>query len=167
MAETGGAGCLGTSPNGKKAILAEFRDFVLGGNFINVATALVLALALEALIKAFVSAFVTPIIGVIGSASFNSLKFTIRGSDFVYGLFLDALLSFTMVMTTIFCCIILPLQRHGGRCAPAWIQTFCQYCCSQIPAIATKCPHCTSEVTPKKIYRGRKYEVSDTDVENA
>lgn len=149
-------GCLGTAANGKKGILGEFRDFVLGGNFIRLAAAFVLALALEDLIKAFVAAFVSPIIGVIGSKDFSDLAFTIRGSAFKYGNFFNAALSFLMILLTIFFCLILPLQRYGGKCAPAWIQTFCEHCCQQIPAIATKCPHCCSNVTPKPVYKGRK-----------
>lgn len=129
-----------------KSIIVEFRDFIFGGNLIRIAVAFVLALAIEKLVTSFVSAFVTPILGIIGATDFNDLKFTIRGSPFVYGLFLDALISFLMVSLVLFFCLILPTQRYGGRCVPAWIMRKCPYCFQDMPAIATKCPSCCSSV---------------------
>jgi large conductance mechanosensitive channel len=127
-----------------------------GGNFIRLAAAFVLALALESLIKSLVSSFITPVLGIIGSRNFNDLDFTVRGSRFAYGEFINAAISFLTIGMVIFFCLILPVQRYGGKCAPAWVQTFCEYCCQQIPAIATKCPHCCSAVTPVPVHVGRQ-----------
>ncbi|PXF43224.1 Large-conductance mechanosensitive channel [Gracilariopsis chorda] len=134
-----------------KPMLAEFRDFMFGGNLIRIAVALVLALALEKLVNQFVASFVTPIIGIIGADSFEELTFTIRSSEFKYGLFLDALFSFIVICITLFFCLILPVQRYGGRCVPSWIIRKCPYCYTDMAAIATRCPSCGSDVEPLPI----------------
>lgn len=140
MSDAAQPGCLKPRADGSATIAMELRNFILGGNFIRLATAFVLALALEQLIKQFVASFITPVIGIIGGNSFQDLAFSINKSKFAYGLFLDAIISFLMIVLVIFFCLILPLQRYGGKCAPAWVQTFCEFCCQPIPAIATKCP---------------------------
>lgn len=151
-------GCWGekTQYGTGKHMLAEFRDFIFGGNLIRIAVALVLALALEKLVNQFVASFVTPIIGIIGADSFEELKFTIRSSEFKYGLFLDALISFVVICVTLFFCLILPVQRYGGRCVPSWIIRKCPYCYTDMAAIATKCPSCGSDVEPIPIGKTMK-----------
>lgn len=141
----------GTVTGTGKPILIEFRDFVLGGNLIRIAVAFVLALALEKLVSQLVASFVTPIIGIIGARSFSDLTFTIRKSTFTYGLFIDALISFIVICSVLFFCLILPVQRYGGKCVPSWVIRKCPYCYTDMPAIATKCPACCSSVEPLPI----------------
>lgn len=95
MGDAENQGCLKPRSNGQPTILMELRDFTLGGNFIRIAAAFVLALALEKLIKQFVASWITPIIGIIGGTSFADLTFSINSSKFAYGLFFDALISFS------------------------------------------------------------------------
>jgi large conductance mechanosensitive channel len=143
----------------KASILVELRNFMLGGDFIKLACAFVIALALQKLITQFVASFITPILGIIGSRSFQDLDFRVRGSKFSYGLFIDALISFIIIVLALFFCLILPLQRHAGKIgADAWVVRFCDYCCSTVPAIASKCSHCCSELTPQPINKGRSYK---------
>lgn len=131
-----------------KPILIEFRDFVLGGNLIRMAVAFVLALSLNNMVSQFVSSFITPILGIIGASDFTHLVFSIRKSEFQYGKFLNAAISFLVICSVLFFCLILPVQRYGGRCVPAWIIRKCPYCCTDMPAIATKCSNCTSTIIP-------------------
>lgn len=139
--------CAGPKNTGTgKSILVEFRDFLLGGNLIRIAVALVMALAINDLINQFVKSFITPIIGIIGGTDFSSLTFKINGSNFTYGDFFDQLISFLVLTIVIFFCLILPVQRYGGLCVPAWIMRKCPYCFQDAPAIATKCPSCCSEI---------------------
>lgn len=147
------SGCCGgggsKTQNGTgKSIMVEFRDFILGGNLIRIAVAFVLALAIEKLVQAFVSSFITPILGIIGARDFSELAFTIRKSKFVYGTFLDALISFITISLVLFFCLILPVQRYGGRCVPSWILRKCPYCYADMPAIGTKCQSCCTVVEP-------------------
>eukprot|EP00737_Agarophyton_chilense_P001067 gb/GEZJ01001185.1/.p2 GENE.gb/GEZJ01001185.1/~~gb/GEZJ01001185.1/.p2 ORF type:complete len:195 (-),score=22.21 gb/GEZJ01001185.1/:552-1136(-) len=134
-----------------KSIPEEFRDFIFGGNLIRIAVAFILALALERMVEQFVASFITPIIGVIGAESFEDLTFTVRSSKFRYGLFLDSFISFFVICVTLFFCLILPLQKYGGRFAPSWIVRKCPYCYSEMAAIANKCPSCGSDVEPIEI----------------
>lgn len=139
--------CAGSKKLGTgKPILIEFRDFLLGGNLIRVAVAFVMALAVSELINQFVKSFITPIIGIIGGTDFDSLTFKINGSNFTYGSFLDELISFLVLTIVVFFCLVLPVQRYGGLCVPSWIMRKCPFCFQDTPAIATKCPHCCSEI---------------------
>jgi len=74
--------------------MQEMKEFTLGGNFIRIAAAFVLGLALERLVTQFVESWITPLLGIFGGKSFQDLAFTVRGSEFKYGLFLDAVISF-------------------------------------------------------------------------
>lgn len=91
--------CFQPRKDGKASAMQELTDFITGGNFIRIAAALVLALALEKLVTQFVSSWVTPIIGIFGGVSFKDLAFTINGSRSEYGNFLDALISFSTLVT--------------------------------------------------------------------
>lgn len=86
-----------------KGFLKEFRDFAIKGNLIEVAVGLVLALAFTALINAFIENLVTPIIAAIfGKPDFGSLSFTINESRFLYGNFINALITFISVALVLF-----------------------------------------------------------------
>lgn len=130
-------------------VCKDLRDFILGGNFIRVAAAFVIALALNNLVTVFVAAFISPIIGIIGGKSFTDLTFTIRDSVFTYGEFLDALLAFLMISIVVFFCLVLPVQRLGGRCVPSWVIRKCPYCFNEMSALGTRCPSCCGEVVPE------------------
>jgi large conductance mechanosensitive channel len=84
-------------------MLKEFKDFALKGNLIEVAVGLVLALAFTALINAFIENLVTPIIAaIIGEPDFGALSFTINDSEFLYGNFINALITFLSVALVLF-----------------------------------------------------------------
>jgi len=93
-------------------VLKEFRDFILRGNVVDLAVAVVLGAAFGALVTSFVTNLVTPLIAaIIGEPDFSDLAFTINGSRFTYGLFLNALLSFLSVAAVIFFLIVKPITR--------------------------------------------------------
>lgn len=86
-----------------KGMLKEFRDFALKGNLIEVAVGLVLALAFTALVNAFIENLVTPIIAaIIGEPDFGALSFTINDSEFLYGNFINAAITFASVALVLF-----------------------------------------------------------------
>jgi len=87
--------CFPPRKDGKPSAMQELADFIGGGDFVRIAAAFVIAIALEGLIKQFVSSWVSPILGIFGGVDFADLSFTIRGSKFAYGLFFDALISFS------------------------------------------------------------------------
>jgi large conductance mechanosensitive channel len=133
------------------AMLKEFRDFVLRGNVVELAIAVVIGAAFGALVAAFVSSFVTPLLAAVGGKpDFSALAFTINGSRFTYGLFLNALLSFLIIAAVVFFLIVRPLNalmEHRHTEAPvAEVTQACPECLSQIPTGARRCAFCTAEI---------------------
>ncbi len=129
----------------------EFRDFVLRGNVVELAIAVVIGAAFGALVTALVSSFITPLIAAIGGKpDFSALAFTINGSRFTYGVFLNALISFLIIAAVVFFLIVRPLNalmEHMRTEAPvAEVTRACPECLSQIPTDARRCAFCTAEV---------------------
>ena len=132
-------------------MLKEFRDFVLRGNVVELAVAVVIGAAFGAVVTAFVASFVTPLIAAIGGkADFSALAFTINGSRFTYGLFLNALISFLMIAAVIFFLVVRPLNTLMARLRPepavGQVTRQCPECLSEIPDQARRCAFCTAEV---------------------
>jgi large conductance mechanosensitive channel len=133
------------------AMLKEFRDFVLRGNVVELAIAVVIGTAFGAVVTALVTSFITPLIAAIGGKpSFLGLAFTIHGSEFTYGIFLNALFSFLIIAAVVFFLVVRPLNAlmaHMRTEAPvAEVTRACPECLSQIPTDARRCAFCTAEV---------------------
>jgi large conductance mechanosensitive channel len=99
-------------------MIKEFRDFILRGNVIDLAVAVVIGAAFGAVVTAFVASFVTPLIAAIGGKhDFSALVFTINGSRFTYGAFLNALIAFLSIAAVIFFFIVKPMNTIMARAA--------------------------------------------------
>jgi large conductance mechanosensitive channel len=99
-------------------MLKEFRDFVLRGNVIDLAVAVVLGAAFGAVVTAFVGSFLTPLIAAIGgNPDFSGLAFTINGSRFTYGEFFNALIAFLMIAAIVFFLVVRPVNQLMARFA--------------------------------------------------
>jgi len=97
-------------------MLKEFRDFVLRGNVVELAVAVVIGAAFGALVTAFVSSFVTPLIAAIGGESdFSGLAFEINDSLFPYGHFINALISFLIIAAVVFFLVVRPMNALMAR----------------------------------------------------
>ena len=97
-------------------MLREFRDFILRGNVVDLAVAVVVGAAFGAVVTGFVSSFVTPLIALIGGKpDFSSLVFTISGTDFTYGDFLNVLISFLVIAAVVFFVIVKPVNTLMAR----------------------------------------------------
>lgn len=135
-------------------ILGEFRTFLLRGNVIDLAIAVVIGVAFNAVVQALVKDVITPFIAAIGAQpNFGSLYFTVNRSQIHYGDFIDALLSFLIIAAVIFFFVVLPMNRlvafsQRNRQAAAPTTRDCPECLSRIPLGARRCAFCTSEVTP-------------------
>jgi large conductance mechanosensitive channel len=132
-------------------MLKEFRDFLLKGNLIEVAVALVLALAFTALVTSLVEDLITPLIAaVFGQPDFSGLTFTINDSTFRYGEFLNALLSFVLIGAVLFFLVVKSVNAllAGRRGTDEAASRPCPECLSEIPADARRCAFCTSQVAP-------------------
>ena len=99
-------------------MVKEFKDFILRGNVIDLAVAVVIGAAFGAVVTSFVASFITPLIAAIGGKpDFSALAFTINGSRFTYGSFFNALLAFLIIALVIFLVIVKPMNALQKRAA--------------------------------------------------
>ena len=135
-------------------LLKDFKAFLLRGNIVDLAVAVVLGIAFGAVVKALVSDLLTPIIALIfGKPDFGALSFTINSSHFLYGDFINALIAFISVAAAIFFFVVKPLnamaaRRAAGQPEPDSDTRACTECLSEIPKAARRCSFCTSVQLP-------------------
>ncbi|MFI0451224.1 large conductance mechanosensitive channel protein MscL [Actinomadura sp. 6N118] len=126
-----------------------FKKFLLRGNLVELAVAVVIGTAFGALVTALVSSFITPLIAAIGGKpDFASLYFTVNGSKFPYGIFLNALISFLIIAAVVYFLVVQPvaaLLARMNRNKEA-TERDCPACLSEIPLKATRCKFCTTEL---------------------
>ena len=133
-------------------MLTEFRQFILRGNIVELAVAVVIGVAFGAVVNAFVADIITPIIAAVGGKpDFSALTFTINGSHFLYGAFLNEVIAFVMIAAAVFFFVVKPvnaLEARRARNEPEAAPTTrpCPECRSEIPVDARRCAFCTSEV---------------------
>jgi large conductance mechanosensitive channel len=134
-----------------QSLAKEFRTFLVRGNLVDLAVGIVIGVAFGALVNALVSDLLTPLIAAIfGKHDFSALSFTIHRSRFLYGDFINALLTFVTVAAAVFFFVIRPVNYLMARWRtepPVDSPTHpCPECLSEIPKAATRCAFCTSEV---------------------
>lgn len=129
-----------------------FREFVLRGNVVDLAVAVVIGTAFGAVVTALVKDLLTPLIAaIVGKPDFSSLSFTINNSRFLYGDVINAIISFLAIALVVYYVIVLPLNKLAERRThpPVEVTTReCPECLSTIPKAAHRCSFCTSQVTP-------------------
>ncbi len=129
-------------------MLSGFKRFILRGNVVDLAVAVVVGAAFGAIVTALVVDIITPIIAAIGGKpDFSNLTFTINGSRFRYGAFINAVIAFLIVAAAIYFLVVAPLERLRPR-PPDDESRMCPECTSRIPREARRCMYCTSVVTP-------------------
>ncbi|KAA8491616.1 Large-conductance mechanosensitive channel [Porphyridium purpureum] len=128
----------------------DFKYFVLETSFTSVAIAFVVAEAFVAVINQFVTSFVTPFFALIGGEpDFSNIKFTINGTDFLIGDFVNAFVAFTIICMVVFFIVIVPVRRVQAKLEIP--KRECPYCCSEIPCAASRCAYCCKDVVPIEI----------------
>jgi large conductance mechanosensitive channel len=133
--------------------LKEFRAFLLRGNVVDLAVAVVIGAAFGAVVASLVADLITPIIAAIfGKPDFSNLTFTINGSEFRYGSFINAVIAFLTVASAIFWLVVLPMNRLAARRRTEEpvdkVTRECPECLSEVPVAAHRCAFCTSALTP-------------------
>jgi large conductance mechanosensitive channel len=129
----------------------DFKEFLLRGNLVDMAVGVVIGLAFAAVITALVADLITPLIAAIGGKpDFAGLTFTVNGSHFLYGSFINALIAFVVIAAVIFFLVLKPVNRLMAARrteSPVAAETRpCPECLSEIPLAATRCAFCTAEV---------------------
>ncbi|HET8571657.1 MAG TPA: large conductance mechanosensitive channel protein MscL, partial [Candidatus Limnocylindria bacterium] len=128
-------------------MIKEFREFIMRGNVIDLAVAVVIGAAFGAVISSFVADVLTPLLGLIGIPDFSAAAFTVGDAQIRYGLFLNALISFLLIALAIFLFVIKPMNALEARRQRGVEQTpttkTCTECATEIPYTARRCPNCT------------------------
>jgi large conductance mechanosensitive channel len=133
-------------------MLKGFRQFLLRGNVIDLAVAVVIGGAFGAVVTALVKDLVTPVIAaLVGTPDFSALTFTINGSQFLIGDFINALVAFLLVAAAIYFFVVVPVNAivarvHRGAAPPDPTTKTCPECLSEIPIAAKRCRACTAQV---------------------
>lgn len=133
-------------------MLKEFRKFILRGNMVELAVAFVMGASFNNAVKAMVNDLITPLIAAIfGKPDFSRLHFTINNSTFLYGDFINALVSLFILAVAIFFLIVQPMNKlvsavNKRKKPEDPTEKKCPECLSEIPVGAKRCAFCTSKV---------------------
>jgi large conductance mechanosensitive channel len=137
-------------------MFSEFKKLIMRGNVVDLAVAVVIGAAFGAVVTALVKDFVTPLIAAIGGQpDFSRMKFSINGSQFLYGDFLNALIAFLSIAAVVFFFVVQPLNKlqsiTNRKSAPTEpTERKCPECLSDVPKAASRCKFCTAKLTPQK-----------------
>jgi large conductance mechanosensitive channel len=137
-------------------MLSEFKKFILRGNVVDLAVAVVVGAAFNSVVQGFVKDLITPLIAAIGGKpDFSSLSFKLHGSIFMYGDVLNLIISFLLIAATIFFLVVQPINRlqslaNRKKQPEEPTERKCPECVSDIPKAATRCKFCTAKVEPVK-----------------
>lgn len=130
-------------------ILEGFKNFILRGNAVDLAVGVVIGAAFNNVVQAIVKDLLTPIIGAVAKTpDFSNLIFTINGSQFRYGDFINNLISFLLVAVAVYFFVVVPMNAllsKTKKSAPPSTKK-CPQCLSDIPIEAKRCAHCTQAV---------------------
>ena len=128
-----------------------FRTFLLRGNVVDLAVAVVMGVAFNAIVQALVKDIITPLIAAAGGTpDFGSLAVTAGGATIRYGMFLNAVISFVIIAAVVYFLLVAPVSKllaFAQRKREA-AERDCPECLSVIPARATRCKYCTAAVSP-------------------
>jgi large conductance mechanosensitive channel len=130
-------------------MLKEFKAFVMRGNVMDLAVAVIIGGAFGKIVSSLVSDIIMPLIGlIIGGIDFSSLSFTLGNAVVTYGNFINNIVDFLIIALVIFMMIkaVDSLQKKPAPVVAEPTTKDCPYCCSTIPIKATRCPNCTSEL---------------------
>src|SRR5436190_23664478 len=127
-------------------MLSGFRDFILRGNVVYLAVAVVIGAAFGAVVASFTADILTPLLGIFGTSDFSQLTFQVGKATVKYGIFLNALIAFVLVAAAIYFFVIVPLnaleeRRQHGKVETPTTKT-CTECASEIPLVAKRCSFC-------------------------
>jgi large conductance mechanosensitive channel len=133
-------------------MFSGFKTFLMRGNVVDLAVAVVMGAAFGAVITSFVTNILTPLLAAIGGKpDFSALVADLNGSHITYGLFLNALIAFIFIAFGVYFFIVMPMnalneRRNRGQAPPDPTTKKCPECMSEIPIAARRCSQCTQAV---------------------
>jgi large conductance mechanosensitive channel len=131
-------------------MLQGFKQFILRGNVLDLAVAVVMGVAFGAVVTALVKDLITPLIAaIIGKPDFSAIEFTVNGTKFPVGDFINALVSFILIAAAVYFFIVLPMntllaRMRRGEAAPDPTTKKCPECLSDVPIAARRCAFCST-----------------------
>ncbi len=134
-------------------MLKGFRNFVLRGNVVDLAVAVIIGAAFTGIVTALVKDLINPLIAAtVRKPDFSAFVLTIHGGKFLYGDFLNQLISFLLIAATVYFFFVLPIQSllrkmNPVQAAPPATRP-CPECLGEIPLAAKRCQHCAQPVEP-------------------
>ncbi len=139
-----------------------FKQFILRGNVLDLAVAVVIGAAFGAVVTALVKDLITPIIAaLVGKPDFSGIAFTVNGSKFLIGDFINAVISFLLIAAAVYFFVVLPVNTlmariKRGQAPPDPTAKQCPECLSEVPIAAKRCAFCTSVISSgENLVRGR------------
>ena len=132
-------------------MIKDFKQFLLRGNVVDLAVGVVIGASFGAVVTALVSDLITPFISAFGSGpDFSKYSYTINGSEFMVGHFINALIAFVLMAATIFFFVVKPMnvliaRSHKEPPADATTKK-CPECMSEVPMDAKRCSHCAQVI---------------------
>ena len=136
-----------------KKFFAEFKEFAMRGNVIDLAVGVIIGAAFKAIVDSLVADIISPVIGLLFNNNFSELAAAIPGTEVVitYGNFITAVINFIIMAFVIFCFVkainkVTSIAKKEEEKEEEVTTKQCPYCKSEIAIEATRCPHCTSEI---------------------
>lgn len=132
-----------------------FRQFIMRGNVLDLAVAVVMGAAFGAVVTALVKDLITPLIAaIVGKPDFSAIQFDVNGSKFLLGDFINALVSFLLIGAAVYFFVVLPMNAllarlRRGEAPPDPTTKECPECLSTIPIGAKRCAFCTSALVTR------------------
>jgi large conductance mechanosensitive channel len=136
-------------------MIGEFKKFILRGNVVDLAVAVVIGAAFTSIVNAFVTDFLTPLIATVqGKHDFSTMHFVVNNIKFPYGHFLNTFISFILTAAVVFFFVVQPINHlnelaNRSKKPVDPTERKCPECLSDIPVKATRCMYCTSRITPE------------------
>ena len=131
-------------------MLKDFKAFILRGNVVDLAIGVVIGAAFGTVVTSFVENLLTPLIAIPGTKDFSQLDFSISGSTFRYGLFINALIAFLLIAFAVFFFVVKPVNAlMAKRKTEPDVESVtkeCDFCLSNVPAAAIVCAFCTRDI---------------------
>ena len=132
-------------------MIKGFRDFILRGNVIDLAVAVIIGAAFTAIVTSFVTNIITPLIAaLVGKPDFSALVLHLNGGIITYGTFLNSVISFLLIATVVYFLIVAPMNYAMAKFKKPAVAEItsktCAQCLSEIPLAASRCKFCTQPV---------------------
>src|SRR5690242_4840542 len=133
-------------------MLKGFRQFIMRGNVLDLAVAVIMGAAFGGVVTALVKDLITPLIAaIIGKPDFSAIQFEINTSKFLIGDFINALISFLLIATAVYFFVVVPMnalmaRMRRGEAPPDPTTKKCPECLSAVPIAAKRCAFCTSPI---------------------